>query len=395
LVLDLINAIIDKISKAIEAGVDFTLETLDGACTFTGNVISSGTTIISGGLAEIASYSPSISTFNPFKSTFIDPQIIDAYISRRVVQSSGKKIAKDEQVQSTLCLISNCYRINVYNDSGKIVPVFDPSLLTIAIKQEMFNTYGFSEEEKALARIYYYNFGTLNWEEISDDLNENPDTVSTMIDRSGTYAIGILFNPENDKTAPEIQGNYPVDGGIFDPDSIFWAKLVEPTFSIGLDIANCSLEIDGKKAEALWDPINNIISCKPDKPISLGIHTFIITAYDNNGNKAEKVISFTVNRLTSVDDSKFKNLSFNCFPNPVDNSLNIDLINCNSGETEISIYNISGNKIRTLFNGILTLTPRKYIWDRKTENGLMVPKGIYFIRVKNGNKILVRKILVS
>jgi len=394
LVLDLINALIDKIADAIEAGVDFTLETIDGGCTLAGNIVSSGTTIISSGLGKISSYSPNISTYIPFKSTFTDPQIIDAYMSRRVVNSSGEEIDRNDQAERTLCLISNCYRINIYNDSGNIVPLFDPSLLTIAIRQEMLKAYGFGEDEKTKTRIYYYNYTTLNWEEIDGDLNEHPDTVSAMIDKSGTYAAGILFDPNSDKVAPEIQDHYPTEGGIFDPDSIFRAKIYEPTLGVGVDLANSSLEIDGKYVESLWDPVNNIISFKPVNPLAIGSHTFKITACDFNKNKTVKEIAFMVTRL-GKDETSENGISITCYPNPVNSYLNIELQNCNNGITEIGIYNSVGQKIKILFTGKINNQLQVMNWDRTNHNGFIIKPGIYFIRVKNDNKIFVKKIIAQ
>jgi VWFA-related protein len=395
LIKDLINALIKVIGEAIEAGVDFAIETWDGTCTFTGNLISSGTTIITSGWTEIASYKPSLSSLNPLKSAFTEPQIIDAYMSRKVVNSSGEKIGENDLQEAILYLISNCYRVNIYNDEGVIIPVFDPSLLTIAIDQEMTEVYGFSEDDKMLAKMYYYDFASLNWEEIADDLNEDPDTVAALVDRSGTYAIGIVFDPERDNTAPEIQGNYPVDGGVYDPDSIFWAKLYEPTLSAGLDPGNSTLEIDGAEVEALWDPINNIISFKPVTSLSLGSHTFKITATDLNNNKTEKEITFTVNRLATGYNTGRNDIAIHCYPNPVNHFLSIELSGCNNGITEISIYNQVGQKIKILYNGEISNYLQINSWDRTDDRGLMVSPGIYFVRVKNDNKILVKKIIAQ
>ena len=395
LILDLINALITKIAEAIEAGVDFIIDSADGACTLAGHFASDGVTIAHNGFVEIASYLPHFPILNTLKSSYLEPQIIDAYMSKKVISYSGRKAVANENLQSTLCLVSNCYKVNIYNDNGALIPQFEPSLLTIAVNPQLIQKFGFSEDEKAYAAIYYYNFANLSWIQIPDDLNQHPDTVAAEIDKSGTYAIGILYNPDRDKDAPEILNYYPADGGVYHPDSTLWAKLYEPAMGVGIDLARSSLKIDGNEVTAVCDPVNNIISYKPPKGLILGTHTMEMIASDYNGNKATKTISFMVNSSMYIESTSAGYLPVSCYPNPMDQTIVIELTHYTEGTLNIGIYNNQGQKIKMLFDGRTTGSTKKLEWDRTNENGQWLPGGIYFIRIKNNEKISVSKIIVK
>jgi hypothetical protein len=393
LVLDLINALITKIGEAIESGVDFTLKTLDGACEFGGNIAGD----IGSGFAEIASYAPTLPFMNSsLKSTFCDQKIIDGYMSQKVKTASEERSKIDSGTDKTLYLISKCYRINVSNSNKEIIQVFDPCRLTIAIDPHMFQQYRFEESDKNNAGIFYYDYATLTWSEIPGDMNQDPDTVSTEVSKSGTYAVGILYSPGADRKAPEIQGHYPVNGGIYDPDSLIWAKLYEPTLGIGIDLANSSLKIDGSVVDALWDPVRNKLFFKPKTILPLGIHTLEIIASDYNNNKQTEFVQFTVNRISDV---KFvttgETVDISCYPNPMNQSLSVEIRNCKYGNYDIGIYNFLGQKIKLLFNGKITGSDQRLVWDRTNNRGQVVASGPYFIRIKNDENIVVKKIVVQ
>lgn len=48
---------------------------------------------------------------------------------------------------------------------------------------------------------------------------------------------------------------------------------------------------------------------------------------------------------------------------------------------EISVYNLYGRKIKTLFNGRIEKGECRLIWNKKDENGRKVSSGIYFIKI--------------
>jgi hypothetical protein len=65
-----------------------------------------------------------------------------------------------------------------------------------------------------------------------------------------------------------------------------------------------------------------------------------------------------------------------------------------SHSVQLDIYNISGRKVRELFNGQINTSQYLFDWDLRDENGRIVPSGVYFYRltvdeITESNKIVV------
>jgi hypothetical protein len=69
------------------------------------------------------------------------------------------------------------------------------------------------------------------------------------------------------------------------------------------------------------------------------------------------------------------------YPNPFNPSTTITFDIQNTAMTELSVYNILGQKIATLHSGVLA--PGTYVtqWKGTADNGNVVPSGVYFVRM--------------
>ncbi len=73
------------------------------------------------------------------------------------------------------------------------------------------------------------------------------------------------------------------------------------------------------------------------------------------------------------------------YPNPFKQGTHITLsVAKDAPELEVGIYNIRGQKVRTLINGQLKAGPMNLWWDGKDANGRQMPSGVYFCRLQNG-----------
>ena len=81
------------------------------------------------------------------------------------------------------------------------------------------------------------------------------------------------------------------------------------------------------------------------------------------------------------------------YPNPFNPSTSIDYALVSDTRIEIAIYNIYGNKIKTLFNGYQESGFHTIYWDGKNENGLQLSSGIYLINLNVNNKVLSKKMV--
>lgn len=61
---------------------------------------------------------------------------------------------------------------------------------------------------------------------------------------------------------------------------------------------------------------------------------------------------------------------------------------------KLEIYNIKGQKVKTLKNGLLQAGNHKLVWDGKNSNSDQVASGLYFYRLVTDKKKLTRKMIL-
>ena len=81
------------------------------------------------------------------------------------------------------------------------------------------------------------------------------------------------------------------------------------------------------------------------------------------------------------------------YPNPFNPKTHIRFQIPSAQKVNISVYNILGQKIRTLASKNFTAGSHILIWNGKNDNGVTVPSGAYFVRMEANNFAKVRKML--
>jgi hypothetical protein len=83
------------------------------------------------------------------------------------------------------------------------------------------------------------------------------------------------------------------------------------------------------------------------------------------------------------------------FPNPFNPGTTIRFFSPYAEHVELTIYNLLGQKIRTLFNGIASPgVNNQFQWnDARDDNGRPVSAGVYFFRLKTPGSVLTNKML--
>jgi len=100
-----------------------------------------------------------------------------------------------------------------------------------------------------------------------------------------------------------------------------------------------------------------------------------------------------VENKTIVAVPKTIELSQN-YPNPFNSSTAIPIKINRTQQTQIFIYNIKGQLVRQLFDGILQTGTHKINWDGRTEKGNPVPSGIYLYNIKNEQESLINRMVL-
>ncbi len=81
-------------------------------------------------------------------------------------------------------------------------------------------------------------------------------------------------------------------------------------------------------------------------------------------------------------------------PNPFNPTTTLNFTLSEPGDTNLSIYNIAGQKIRELLDSHLPAGSNQILWDGRDETGTTVSSGIYFARLVSGEKQAVQKMML-
>ncbi len=113
------------------------------------------------------------------------------------------------------------------------------------------------------------------------------------------------------------------------------------------------------------------------------------SALDGNGN---------LSGLDNGQDLGLATLRLRAYPNPVSQAPTMIQFNVPShlsgSRVDISVYDITGRKVRALVSETMTAGQRTANWDLRDESGNAVATGIYFYRLRVGPESLTRRILV-
>lgn len=83
------------------------------------------------------------------------------------------------------------------------------------------------------------------------------------------------------------------------------------------------------------------------------------------------------------------------YPNPFNPSTTISFLTTNSHKlTSIKVYNLKGQKVKTLVNDVLPVGKHSVIWHGTDENGKSVSSGVYFYKLNSGDQSLTRKMIL-
>ena len=79
------------------------------------------------------------------------------------------------------------------------------------------------------------------------------------------------------------------------------------------------------------------------------------------------------------------------YPNPFNPTTTIAYSLPKDSEIQIEIYNVMGQKVKTLFNGFRTAGSHKIEWDGKDDAGNLLTSGLYLITLRSGNFVTAKR----
>jgi len=127
-------------------------------------------------------------------------------------------------------------------------------------------------------------------------------------------------------------------------------------------------------------------------------YQYALTSIHTNG--VESIASYSqtlVKTLTPADPEILPTVTQlqNNFPNPFNPTTTIHFSTTeNSVKTELTIYNMKGQKVKTLINEHLSAGYHSIEWSGKDDTGSEVASGLYFYKMKAGKYNSIKKMLM-
>ena len=108
--------------------------------------------------------------------------------------------------------------------------------------------------------------------------------------------------------------------------------------------------------------------------------------------------TMTINeKVLSLDGDKYLPNEFNLqqnYPNPFNPVTSINYQLANDAYVTLTVYDIMGQKIRTIINEDQSAGFRSVVWDGKDNYNNSVSSGVYLYRLHAGNYIQTRKMIL-
>ena len=100
--------------------------------------------------------------------------------------------------------------------------------------------------------------------------------------------------------------------------------------------------------------------------------------------------------MTSNDEDVISNtkISAKNYPNPFNPTTTISYAMDVNSYVYIDIYNVKGQKVIELFNGLVNAGNHSVVWDGKDDKGKAVKSGVYFYKIKTANSLIVKKMIM-
>jgi len=87
-------------------------------------------------------------------------------------------------------------------------------------------------------------------------------------------------------------------------------------------------------------------------------------------------------------------LTLSNYPNPFNPTTTIAFDLVKSGSVKLNIYNIRGQKVKSVLNENMQVGHHTISWNGTSEDGSQVASGVYFSRLENGGKTIINKMVL-
>jgi hypothetical protein len=292
--------------------------------------------------------------------------------------------------------ISGDYVFAAVSDSG--LAIFDatnaasPTLVTFA-KQ------AYGEGVAAFGNIAAAStYGKIVFYDVTNPTQ--PDSVNEIAQSFGTgeFSIDANFAYVHDFDTLRVISISDLNN-VFQVGKAFTDGSFDGTAVVDGQYCYVNSEEDGVRVFDLSDPAN---------PIEVGFYDGAaiargVSARNGLGYVAERADGLSIYRndlVTSVNDGgTVRPVAFTLrqnYPNPFNPSTTINYTipqSAQPNQVRLEIYNLMGQKVRSLVNEKQTTGAYKVDWDGQNEQGVVMPSGAYIYRLTVGEQALARRML--
>ncbi len=206
-----------------------------------------------------------------------------------------------------------------------------------------------------------------------------------------------------------ISSGYPggpraVDMGAYEYNSVYIGGISGYVFdSQSLEPVDCAkIEILGKLPE-----FSDSLGCFP-YPSGAGTWTVQVSRWDYEDliipnvvvvEGEDTILNIPLQRSDVATDDEStppvsSSLSLSNFPNPFNPTSTFSFILPQTGDTKLCIYNIKGQRVKTLCNAKLEQGHHSLVWNSCDDRGKPLASGLYFAKLEQGTQVKVHKLML-
>ncbi|MCD4828129.1 MAG: T9SS type A sorting domain-containing protein [Candidatus Cloacimonetes bacterium] len=117
----------------------------------------------------------------------------------------------------------------------------------------------------------------------------------------------------------------------------------------------------------------------------------IVQSYDTGEVLQSAQAKITVVGVDDTDIEPAHGQSMRVWPNPFNPETTVRFSLAQGGETTLAVYNVRGQRVRSLVNEPLEAGTHSVVWDGKNTSGEPVASGVYFVRLTAGDYVITHK----
>jgi hypothetical protein len=121
---------------------------------------------------------------------------------------------------------------------------------------------------------------------------------------------------------------------------------------------------------------------------------YALTTVDESGNESDPVIAAVP---TAIRDPKMPSrlALYQNMPNPFNPTTVIRYdVPAEGARVSLAIYDVGGRLVRSLLDGNATPGKKSVEWNGKDSRGNTVSTGVYFYRLRAGDKVITKKMVM-